>query len=249
MKRALQVLLAISFATMFLISPVAAATSQGLEWGVALDDEFTYQMELIDDGPDSFDEGINFTIIEIPPTIDDPLTNWTHIGEVDLNVTFYNGTSLGLYTLLFLGLLVVNGYIAVPVGNYSLLTELVMAESTWNENFTLIDNDLFWGMNLTATNEDVKQTIVAEYLKEDGFLSRYLFLATNITTSEIYGVTVIRNNLPVLSTTTTTTTSTTTTNTTSTDFDIVGLVTDNILYISIGLGIIIIGAVVCIRRK
>ena len=61
MKRTLQILLAISFAAMFLISPVAAATSQGLEWGVALDEEFTYILESTD-GDDSFDEGINITI-------------------------------------------------------------------------------------------------------------------------------------------------------------------------------------------
>ncbi len=246
MKRTLQLLLSISIVVMFLISPVAAATSQGLEWGVALDDEFSYQMVLTDDGPDSFDEGINLTIDEIPPVIDDPLTNWTHIGEVSLNFTWYNGTEMGMYVLLFLGLLVVNGYIAVPVGNYSLLTNLVMAESTWNENFTLIDNDLYWGMNLTETNQDVEQTITAEYLKEDGFLSRYLILMTNTTTSDTYGITVIRDNLPVLPTTTTTTT--TTTSTTSTGFDIVGLVTDNILYIGIGLGALIVVAVICKKK-
>ncbi len=46
MKRMLQSILAMSFVAMFLISPVAAATSEGLEWGVALNDEFTFQFTL-----------------------------------------------------------------------------------------------------------------------------------------------------------------------------------------------------------
>ncbi len=246
MKRTLKLLIAISFAAMFLISPVAAATSQGLEWGVAMDDEFTYRMVFTDEGEVPIDEGLNVSITEVPPVLDDPLTNWTHIGEVTLNLTWYNGTSIGLYALLFLGLLTVNGYFAVPVGNYSLLTNLVMAESVWNENFTLIDNDLYWGMNMTQTDGDVEETITAEYLKEDGFLSRYLILMTNTTTSDTYGITVIRDNLPALPTTTTTTT--TTTSTTSTGFDIVGLVTDNILYIGIGLGALVVLALVCKKR-
>lgn len=88
MKRTLQLLFALSFTVMFLISPVAAATSQGLEWGVSLDDQFAYRMVVTDDGPDSMDEGINMTVIEVPPAINDTLDNWTHIGEVSLNLTY-----------------------------------------------------------------------------------------------------------------------------------------------------------------
>ena len=44
MKRTLQIMIAMSFVAIFLISPVAAATSEGLEWGVALNDEFTFNI-------------------------------------------------------------------------------------------------------------------------------------------------------------------------------------------------------------
>ncbi|TFG32105.1 hypothetical protein EU527_10895 [Candidatus Thorarchaeota archaeon] len=238
MKRTLQVLLAMSFLAMFLTSPVAAATSQGLEWSVALDDSFAFMMSFIDEGEDTFNEGINVTIIEAPPTIDDPLTNWTYIGDFNLNITFYNGTALGLYGLLFLGLLSVNGYFAVPTGNFTLLSELIMAEDTWNENFTLIDNSLFWGVTFSEIDEDMEHEITAEYLKDDGFLSRYILESTNTTSSVSSSVSCIRNDLPELTTTTTST---------STGFDIVGFVTDNALYI--GVGVIIILLLVIIVKK
>ncbi|TFG27318.1 hypothetical protein EU527_18685 [Candidatus Thorarchaeota archaeon] len=240
MKRTLQVLLAMSFLAMFLTSPVAAATSQGLEWSVALDDEFTFAMVFVDEGEDTFNEGINVTIIEAPPTLSDPLDNWTHIGSFNLNITFYNGTSLGLYGFLFLGLMSVNGYFAVPTGNFSLLTNLIMAESMWNENFTLTDNTLFWGVTFSETDGDMEHTITAEYLKDDGFLSRYILEATNTSSSVSSSVSCIRDNLPALTTTTTT-------DTTGTGFDIVGFVTDNALYI--GIGIIIILLLVIIVKK
>jgi len=238
MKRTLQLLLAFSFVAMFLISPVAAATDQGLEWGIALDDEFTYQMTFTEEGVELFSEGLNVTVIETPPTIDDPLTNWTHIGNFDLNMTFYNGTSIGLYGLLFLGLMVVGGQFAVPVGNYSLLTDLAMAESWWNENLTLIDNALFWGVSFSATDGEVEQTMMGEFLKEDGFLSRYMIVMSNSSIES--GVTVIRDNLPVLTTPTT--------NTTGTGFDIVGFVTDNILYIGVGIGVLLVLVIIIKRR-
>jgi len=239
MKRTLQLLLVMSFVTMFLVSPVAAATSQGLEWGVALDDQFTYQMNFTDEGVETLDEGVNVTILTAPPTIDDPLTNWTYIGHSDLNMTFYNGTSLGLYGILLLGFMAVGSYFAVPIGNFSLLSELAMAESFWNENVSLIDNALYWGITWTAMDEDVEETITGEYLKADGFLSRYILQATNTTSSDVSSVTLIRDNLPVL---------TTTTNTNSTSFDIVGFIQDNIIYIGAGIVILLLLVIIIKRR-
>ena len=48
MKRTLQTLLVISFIAMFITSPVTAVTSEGLTWGVALNDEFTFQYEVVE---------------------------------------------------------------------------------------------------------------------------------------------------------------------------------------------------------
>ncbi|MFX1579526.1 MAG: hypothetical protein ACFFBJ_07740, partial [Promethearchaeota archaeon] len=66
MKRTLEIVLVMSFIAMFLISPVAAATSDGLQWGVALDDEFTYHFTWVEEGETTFDEGINVTVEATP---------------------------------------------------------------------------------------------------------------------------------------------------------------------------------------
>lgn len=234
----LQILLAMSFLAMVLVSPVAAATSQGLEWGVAEDDEFTFVMTFVDEGEQTFEEGINITILEDPPAIADPLTNWSDIGYSNINATFTNGTELGLYGLLLLGYMSVSGVLFVPIGNYSLLTVLAQDSTWWNENCTLIDNSLFWGVTMTGMDGEMEESITIEYLKSDGFTSRYILQATNTTSSVASSVSLIRDNLPEL---------TTTTNTTGTGFDVVGFITDNALYI--GIGIIIILLLVIIVKK
>ena len=228
MKRTLQLLLAMSFLAMFLISPVAAATSEGLEWGVALNDTFTFQMVFIDEGTQTFNEGINATIDEAPPAIDDPLANLTDIDTFDINMTFYNGTSLGLYGILFIGLIAVGSHFAYPIGNFSFLTELAMAESWWNTNYTIINTAQVWGISVSETSGGAQQTITAEYLKADGFCSRYLLQSTNTTSSVVTSVTFTRT-------------------TPSSSFDIVGFLTDNALYI--GIGVIIVLLLVIIFKK
>jgi len=229
MKRTLELLLAMSFVAMFLISPVAAATSEGLEWGIALNDKFTFQMVFVDEGNQTINEGINVTIAEAPPAISDPLTNLTDIGIFNLTMTFYNGTELGLIGILFLGLYVVGSHFAYPIGNFSLLTELAMAESWWNSNYTIINNAQVWGIRLSETSGGAQATITAEYLKADGFCSSYTLQSTNTTDSVVSSVSFTRT-------------------TPGSGFDIVGFVTDNALYIGIGV-IIILLLVIIVKRK
>jgi len=229
MKRTLELLLAMSFVAMFLISPVAAATSEGLEWGIALNDEFTFQMVFVDEGNQTLNEGINVTIAEAPPAISDPLTNLTDIDTFNLTMTFYNGTELGLFGILFLGLYEVGSHFAYPIGNFSLLTKLAMAESWWNSNYTIINNAQVWGIKLSETSGDAQATITAEYLKADGFCSSYTLQSTNTTDSVVSSVSFTRT-------------------TPGSGFDIVGFVTDNALYIGIGV-IIILLLIILVKRR
>jgi len=230
MKRALQLLLAMSFTAMFLISPVAAATSQGLEWGFAVDDEYTFQMEFVEENVVSFSEGVNVTVTGAPAAIDDPLLNWSDFDYPTLNMTFYNGTSIGLLAFLFLGMVTVGGAFAVPIGNYSFLTTLAMSEFFWTENHTIIDNAQYWGIVYSGESSGMESSITNEYLKADGLLSRYVIDMTNTTSSTTTSVSFLRD-IPG-----------------GPGFDIVGFITDNILYIGIGLGVLIVLAIVCKKR-
>jgi len=77
-------------------------------------------------------------------------------------------------------------------------------------------------MELTDNLFGPEVTIHADYLKDDGFLAHWTVATPNGTLS------MDRQGLPAL--------------------DIVGLVTDNILLIGVGLGVLIVLAVVCKRR-
>jgi len=229
MKRTLQTLLVMSFAAMFLISPVAAATSQGLEWGVALNDEFTYQFKVIEEGETILNEGVNVTVDANPPTIFDPLTDWSLLSGVDISIVYTNGTLLGFETLYLLGILLAGGHFVVPIGNFTLLSELLMDSFFWTENTTLVNDGSRWGISTTGTEDDMIMTAHVNYLKADGFLARYTLEARNITSNIRSSVSFIRDGL---------------------GFDIIGFVQDNILMVGIGVGVVVIlGAVVCLRRR
>ncbi len=227
MKRTLQIILALSLASMFLISPVAAATSQGLSWGIAVDDEFTYQFKFVDEGEVTLDEGVNVTVTT-RPTIPDPITDWLELPEVYIDLVYTNGTALGLEAIVLLGILAFGGLFALPIGNFTLLSELAQDSIWWTENHTIVNDGSVWGSRLTGTDEEINSVAYMHYLKSDGFLARYVIEATNTTDGVKSSVSLIRDGLGT---------------------DIIGWLQDNILIVGIGVGVIIIlGAVVC-RRK
>lgn len=229
MKRTLQAILAMSFVAMFLISPVAAATSEGLEWGVALNDEFTFQFTLNEEGETAIDEGVNVTVDLSPGAIDDPLTNWSNLGFVNIDLVYTNGTSMGFEALALLGLALVGNGFAVPIGNFSLLTELFTDSILWTENHTIINDGTHWGARMSGVDDEMTMMVSCQYLKTDGFIARYSMGLTNTTSGVVDGVTFIRDGLGT---------------------DILGLLQDNILLVGIVVGVIVLlVAVVLIRRR
>lgn len=227
MKRALSTMLALSFVAMFLVCNVAAATSQGLEWGVALNDEFTFQYTIIEEGETTLNEGVNFTVESTPGTIDDPFTDWSNIDFVDVDLVYTNGSSMGIETLYLLGIIIVGAGFAVPIGNFTLLTELLMNSAIWTENHTIVNDGTNWGARMSGTDDEMTMQISVHYLKTDGFIATYTFESTNTTSGISSRVTLIRDGLGL---------------------DIIGLLQDNILYVVIGV-IVILGAVACMRRR
>ena len=229
MKRTLQTVLVMLFMAMFLISPVAAATSDGLEWGVALNDEFTFKYKVIEEGKTLLDEGVNFTVDSTPSTIDDPLTSWNGIDYVDIDMVYTNGTPLSFEAIYLIGIILAGGHFVVPIGNFTLLSELLMDSLFWTENTTLINDGTNWGARLSGLEDDMTMSVSVRYLKADGFIARYTLEAINTTSGVRSSASLIRDGLGI---------------------DIIGLLTDNILYVGIGVGVIVIlGAVVCMRRR
>lgn len=216
MKRALQLLLAISFATMFLISPVAAATSQGLEWGIEVGDQWNFDLTSVTDGVTEMDEVMYFESTGGLTTIPNILTDWVSLPEPSFDVEWANGTSLGWSALIFLFYMVAVDRWAVPIGNYTLLGELYEDHVFYNG--TIYETSSYWGMDVDYLGE---LDVHVDFLKADGFLAHWTVTTENGTLS------MNRQGLPS---------------------DIIGLITDNILYIGVGVGVLILLAVVCKRK-
>lgn len=230
MKRALQLMLVLSIISMFMITPVAAATSQGLEWGFASGDRFDFTLASSEDG---WNEQMYMNITAMPAlAIPDPLNTWIGIPVPNSGAWWANGTTIGLYALVFIGLLAVGSKMAVPIGNFSLLASLITPVLTGEE---IIDQANVWGVQW---GEDVNAThefrITATYAKVDGFLAEYKLETILSSTDAVQeSLTVIRNNIP------------------SAGFDLGGIIQllqDNILIVGIGIGVLIILAIVCKKR-
>lgn len=225
MKRTLIVILAFSFISMFMISSVAAATSQGFEWGVSVDDEFTYAFKFVDEGVTTLDERINITITSAP-SIPDPMSDWTDIPECFIDIVYFNGTALGLEIIIILGVLAVGGVWVVPKGNYPLLSQFANESAWWSENHTIIDTYSNWGIRVTGEDDGAPTSLTLQYSKTDGVCSQYILEGTNSTSGKTSSASLIREGL---------------------GFDIVGFVVDNALYIGIGLVVLIV--IVALTKK
>jgi hypothetical protein len=220
-----------SFVAMFLISPVAAATSEGLEWGVAEDDSFIYRFNVVEEGEEILDEIVNATVDAAPGTIPDPLTDWLLIPSVSLDLAYINGSDVGSEGMYLFGIFVAGGHFCIPIGNFSLLTDLFMDSLLWTENHTIINESTNWGARYQAVDAEMNMDVSVRYKTSDGCLNRYSLEVTNTTDGVSSSATFVRQAA-------------------GGGIDIVGLLQDNILYVGIGVAVIVIlGAVVCMRRK
>ncbi|TFG27319.1 hypothetical protein EU527_18690, partial [Candidatus Thorarchaeota archaeon] len=145
MKRALQLMLALSIISLFLISPVAAATSQGLEWGIESGDQWNFDFTVKEVNEDDFIEVMYFESTGGLTTIPNILTDWVSIPDPTFDITWENGSSIGFYGLIFIFYFIVSDTFVVPIGNYTLLGELY-EDSLYNG--TIYNSASYWGMQL-----------------------------------------------------------------------------------------------------
>jgi hypothetical protein len=231
MKRTLQAMMAFMVVTMLLAGTVSAATSQGLEWGVAVGDQWNFDITTTNEGAAGLDEVIYMEVLT-RPTIPNVVSVLDDIPDLGLNITWANGTTLGWSALIFIFLAVASPFFATPIGNYSLLAELYATDSFYNG--TIYDQSGYWGFNLNDFElipSNSSTDIHVDFLKQDGMLAHWTVTTTNTTSStEMATLTMIRQGLP--------------------SFNIMDFLQDNLLLVGIGVGVIVIlGAVVCMRRK
>ena len=87
MKRTFTILSIVLFVGLAFSTPTAADTSQGLFWRPVENDRVYYTVEMYDGGfPET--EEIYFEVAASPSAIPDPLTDWTDIPFLDIDI-FY----------------------------------------------------------------------------------------------------------------------------------------------------------------
>lgn len=221
MKRVPLVLATIAILCLFMISPVAAANNQGLSWAVASGDRFNFTVTTEIPGEDAVNEGFYYLIDANPGTIPDDMTVWAQIPTISADTFWTNGSTASL------GLIGADK-LAVPIGNWTLLSAL--AEDLTYPGYEDINDAAYWGYKARTVFfiPEIQMRLEVKWLKSDGFISVVDVSFWNTTSDSEYGTFKIARQ----------------------GGDIMALIMDNILYIGIGVGIIvIIGAVVCMRRK
>lgn len=157
--------------------PVTAQTSESLEWGVEIGDETFFEFYYWSEGYLTLNENVFANITGPIDVIPDPLTDYWNIPNITADVTWVNGTDMGMMLMIFM-------YIwkfAMPTGNWSLMTVLVenviefevMEEVFPVEPQVIIDNWYQWGYtyNLSAPGSDNVANVT--YLKSDGSLASF----------------------------------------------------------------------------
>jgi hypothetical protein len=219
MKRARELFFVFVIVAFLLMTPVAAATDQGLEWGVQNGDRFDYNMHESSDG-NVADEALYMTVTS-RPSIANSISNWAAVPGVDIDIFWANGSSMGFSALVFLGIFFVDGEFCFPVGNWTLLTELRGSDP----DADITDSIFFWGFSWRGTffDPELQVQIGVDYLKSDGFLAHYTVETVNQTSQEtIYTASITRQGL---------------------------FLQDNILLIGGGVVLVLVLAIVCIKKK
>jgi len=219
MKRALELFFVFAIVAFLLMTPVAAATDQGLEWGVQNGDRFDFNMHETGDG-NVVDEAL-YIMVTARPSIADGISNWGAVPGVTIDGFWANGSSMEWSILIFLGIFFVDGEFCFPVGNWTLLTELRSSDP----DAEITDSIFFWGFSWRGTflDPDLQTHLGVDYLKSDGFLAHYTVETVNQTSQEtIYVASITRQGL---------------------------FLQDNILLIGSGVVLVLILAIVCIKKK
>ena len=219
MKRALELFFVFAVVACLLMTTVAAATDQGLDWGVQNGDRFDFNMQESSGGV-VVNEAL-YMLVDNRPSIANGISNWNAVPGVGVDIFWANGSSMGFSAIIFIGIFFVNGEFCFPVGNWTLLTEL---RST-DPDATITDSIFFWGFSWRGTflDPEMQTHLGVDYMKSDGFLAHYTVETVNQTSQEtVYTASITRQGL---------------------------FLQDNILLIGGGVVLIIVLAIVCKKRK
>ncbi|MHA2026127.1 MAG: hypothetical protein ACW98U_09520 [Candidatus Thorarchaeota archaeon] len=206
MKRLVTIITSGLLIGVLLAPPVVAQTSQALEWDIEVEDlwhfNFRFYLELL--SSDTI-EDFYFNVSVAPTAIPDPLTDWWNIPSPLLESYWANGTDASSDLSLFIPFIF---NVAVPIGNWSLLEELVENVTSWtpvSDTFSITPNVTLdewyrWGFSFNYTFGGTDNVYAISYLKSDGSLAKVEQIGYAEGTSSLIGIFhMIRdNNTPVV---------------------------------------------------
>ena len=176
---------------MLLAVPAIAQTSQNLEWRIGVGDTFYYHF-YYNSEPFLVDEELYANITGPMAAIPDPLTNFSDIPDVPADIKYLNGSDPGMMILFVLFSL----KMAVPVGNWSLMTELVesvtsitvITETYPIQPVVIVDDWLHWGFTYNVSQTGVDNVMTVIFLKSDGYVASMRVRGYIEGTSTIMGI-------------------------------------------------------------
>ena len=159
--------------------------SQGLEWGFQEGDRFDFVETYTEDDPEN-PIHIQMDYYLIAPeasVIPDPLTVNDSVLLRRADIYFRNGTKIPSPGIRF----------AVPIGNWSLLTEIRSATNEmYYQSGEILDEPSYWGFSYDEGGNWSSSTTRFEFAKVDGVLLTIVYTASDIYTNISHTMTVVR---------------------------------------------------------
>ncbi len=174
-----------------LASPVRAQVTQGFYWQVQPKDYYFF----IDAASCTCNLSGSFYVrVTSESPIMGTIASWSQIPTVGLQMFWINESLFDVGETIFDALNAIDGRMAVPVGNWALLGQLVEPILTGER---LVEDALCWGIEWKQNKSTiVEQRVSVDYLKSDGFLARYQKEELEVTTGSRIGyVEVTRQDL------------------------------------------------------
>ncbi len=148
---------------LFLGVNVSAANTQGLSWGVLVGDRIDYTLSVYSEGYETtyLTNGTFDCYVTIKSLPDIPATVNTipNLQPQNYNQSFLNGTEYAF------------AWIAVPIGNWTLFTEILEQSMTSFDNVTFIDTATEWGYDAFLRFLSSNLTQILRVSKSDGAMN------------------------------------------------------------------------------
>ena len=224
------------------ILPAQAANNQGLEWGVEIGDRFDYDVNLTYHNATydlTIDQGM-YVIIDYLPVIPDNVSTAAQISFLGFTTYYDNGTEM---TSVWRDVLMLVPFYLLPIGNWTLITELYDAN--------MPPGEIYQDEAILRTSVTIGDTysIIEDIFKSDGSLAYLRWQWERTFPAASIDLTLIQEGYSVPTETTTGTTTGTNTGSTSTPPPVE---MDTTLLLTIGVvaaGILIVAVAVCMRRR